>query len=86
MIILSKFLKVNLKERKIKDRYYLYSIQTSSYESNSILINYLNKNRLYSSKYLNYIDLVKAINLKKEKKILDINWKRSIIILKEGMN
>jgi hypothetical protein len=67
---ISKFLKVNL---KIINKGYSkgldqYLIRFSNLNSNLILIDYLEKYPLFSSKYLNYLDSKFVINLIKNKK------------------
>ena len=66
---IADFLKVSLKFRKINN-YPQFTITTSNYNSNILLIEYLNKYPLFTSKYLNYIDWKIAFNLfyKKEHK------------------
>lgn len=74
MTKLSEFLLTNLKFKPKTNQYW---IRTSSYKSNDILITYLNKFPLFSSKYLDFISWQKVLNImiKKEqtKKLEEIN-------------
>lgn len=64
---IADFLKVSLKLRKINN-HPQFNITTSNNISNSILIEYLSTYPLFTSKYLNYIDWVYALNLFYKKK------------------
>lgn len=63
MTKISEFLLVDLKVKKK-----LYWIATGSYKSNDILIDYFNKYSLYGSKYLDYLDWCKVLEIVKNKK------------------
>jgi len=91
MNILADFLNVKVNSYKIKK--YPYSLEltvkTQSIKTNEILINYLNKFPLWSSKYLNYKDWLEAIEI--FKKVYGIKNKPEKIYtklrnLKQGMN
>lgn len=88
MISLSEFLNVNVREatRAKYPGYIEYIVRTSKLENNKKIISYLERNNLFSSKYLNYKDYKKVcdmINQHKHKTIKGIN---EIILIKNGMN
>ncbi len=88
MISLSEFLNVNVREatRAKYSGYVEYIVRTSKLENNQKIISYLERNNLFSSKYLNYKDYKKVcdmINQHKHKTIKGIN---EIILIKNGMN
>jgi hypothetical protein len=56
MQIIADFLKTKLRIRAFQGKYSQYIVNTSSIESNKILIDYLNTYPLLSSKYLDYKD------------------------------
>ena len=66
-----------------------YRVITSSFNSNALLINYLNKYPLWSSKYLDFSDWVSAFNTLKYRKTYKVNTPQirdKILGLKSGMN
>nr|YP_010470465.1 LAGLIDADG endonuclease [Inonotus hispidus]YP_010691042.1 LAGLIDADG endonuclease [Phellinus igniarius]UVF37953.1 LAGLIDADG endonuclease [Inonotus hispidus]WBU93143.1 LAGLIDADG endonuclease [Phellinus igniarius] len=85
---LSVFLKVNLRcqTRKNRVNYLEYAIKTNKIENNFILISYLEKYSLFSSKYLNYNDWKSVVNLIANKKHKTIQGKDEIRLIREGMN
>nr|YP_009558599.1 hypothetical protein [Capillidium heterosporum]AZZ06699.1 hypothetical protein [Capillidium heterosporum] len=64
---IAEFLKTSLKLRSIRG-YLQLNITTSNKKSNQILIDYLTKYPLFTSKYLNYIDWKYAYELYSQKK------------------
>ena len=85
---LSLFLKVRLRSliRKNRTNYLEYVIKTSKIESNLILISYLEKYPLFSSKYLNYNDWKLVVNLIANKKHKTMQEKDEIRLIRDGMN
>ena len=85
---LSAFLKVKLRTYTSKNRqnYCEYRIHTHNIENNFILISYLDKYPLFSSKYLNYIDWKLAINIIAKKQHKTIIEKDEIRLIRDGMN
>lgn len=59
----------------------LYLIRISSLQSNLILVNYLTKYSIFSSKYLDYLDWKEVLNLIKNKEYK--NMQENIEKLKE---
>lgn len=85
---LSEFLNVKVatkNHKKYKD-YMEYNITTNSVPNNLILINYLDKYPLFSSKHLNYKDFKTIVNLIMNKEHKTISGKEKIQELKLGMN
>jgi hypothetical protein len=88
MDIISSFLnvKVALKtNEKIKGKM-AYSITTNSLNNNLILIEYLDKYSLFSSKYLNYLDWKSVVNIISSKEHKTIEGKEKIFKFKSQMN
>ena len=85
---LSQFLNVKMKIRENKKYrdYKEYSITTNSIPNNLIIINYLEKYPLFSSKYLNYIDFRCIVDMIKNKEHKTILGKEKIQVIKSGMN
>lgn len=84
---IADFFKVNLRTRDQKSTENSYfRIVVTSNMSISILIDYLEKYSLYSSKHLNYIDWREASLIKKEKRQLTDEDKNKIFYLKNNMN
>jgi len=88
MLEMSKFINTNLgtNTRKKRPNYLEYRIRSTKLENNLIIISYLNKFKLFSSKYLNYLDWVIVINIIKEKKHKTIEGIDQIRRIKDGMN
>jgi hypothetical protein len=88
MILLSQYLDVKLgKSTRKKYPYDLeYRVRTFNLSSNYILISYLKKYSLFSSKYLNYKDWLSIINIIKTKNHKNENGKRQIASIKNNMN
>jgi len=88
MISLSNYLNVKLgtASRKKYPDYLEYRVRTSNLESNLILISYLKNNNLFSSKYLNYLDWICAIDLIAKNKHKDLEGKDQLRIIRDGMN
>lgn len=78
---ISEFLSTNV---KFRDKSSQYWIRTSKYESNKILISYLQKYPLFSSKYLDFRswEIILNIMIKKEQ----VNKLEEIIKIKNSMN
>lgn len=77
---LSEFLNVKVatkRHKKYKD-YMEYNITTNSVPNNLILINYLDKYPLFSSKHLNYKDFKTIVNLIMNKEHKTISGKEKI--------
>lgn len=70
------------KEKKVS----FYRVYTSSEKSNLILIEYLNKYNIFSSKYLNYKDWKKAFTYILQRKNTVKQILPSLIPFKQGMN
>lgn len=85
---IGSFLGLSIKKRKGRDntKNPQYRLRTSSLEQNKILINYLTKFPLYSSKYLDFLNWSKAFLLFSEKKHKTEEGKNLIKILKDSMN
>jgi len=88
MLEMSKFINTNLRTntRKKRPNYLEYRVSSTKLENNLIIISYLNKFKLFSSKYLNYLDWVIVINIIKEKKHKTIEGIDQIRRIKDGMN
>lgn len=97
MLEISKIFNINLLENNrnrilfrnnIKYKYieknYLFNIR--SVDSSLMLINYLNKYPIYSSKYLDYKDWEKFLNIKINKIKFDNNLDKEYVLLKNNMN
>ena len=85
MQILSDFLKTKLRTRTIYG-FEQFVVNTSSKESNLILVNYLNTYPLLSSKYLDYKDWEEALNFYINKLHKDPKHLEKIRLLKQNMN
>jgi len=59
---IAKALKINVNPIRDDKKYPQYRIRTSTVESNNILVNYLNKFPLYSSKRLDYENWRKIVD------------------------
>jgi hypothetical protein len=88
MILLSEFLNVNLRQAKRKNyaNYLEYIVRTNRLSSNELLISYLEKYSLYSSKYLNYKDWKKVAYIIDKKLHKTIEGKDEIRLIRDGMN
>lgn len=88
MVSMSDFLNVPLKSstRKRYPSYLEYKIRTNKLENNMIMASYLEKYKLYSSKYLNYLDWLLVLDLIKDKKHKTLEGKNKIRSIKDGMN
>ena len=62
-----------------------YRIRTISLASNMLLESYLTEYPLFSSKYLNYLDWLKVLAIKKTRKY-DQDIMSEVIKIKNGMN
>lgn len=63
-----------------------YRIRTDKKESRTILIDYLSKYPLFSSKYLDYLDWVKIHKISTEKKYKTAEYIKLLFYLKKNMN
>lgn len=85
---LAKFLQVSLKE--VSKSYCggknQYRVATNSITSNQILINYLNKYPLFSSKFLNFKDFEYVYNLYLNKEHLTIENKELRVYMSKNKN
>ena len=85
---ISQFLNVQIAIRGNKkySNYKEYSITTNSVKNNLILIDYLDKFPLFSSKELNYIDFKKIVKIIINKEHKTTTGKENIQLIKSGMN
>lgn len=88
MVLLANYLNVKLREygRKKYPNYLEYGVRTGSINSNLILIDYLNKYPLFSSKYLNYMDWLTIIEIIKKGEHKTKQGQKEIILIKDKMN
>jgi len=88
MYSLSKFLNVKLSENTRKEwpGYLEYAVRTGSKKSNEILVFYLERYSLFSSKYLNYKAYKEVFDMIIKKEHLTKKGKKKIDLIKEGMN
>jgi hypothetical protein len=86
MEIMSIFLNCKVKEIKMNTKNPKFRIKTSSIKNNDILINYLNKYPLRSSKYMDYCNWKEGFLLFKDSKHSTIEGLNRIKILKNSMN
>lgn len=63
-----------------------YRIRTTNLNSNKLLINYLNKFPLFSSKYFNYLDWIKILTFFENKEYTKKDSINKIIEIKLKMN
>lgn len=82
---LANWLNVKVLLRRI-NLFSQYSVTTNSVINNLTLINYLEENPLFSSKYLNYLDWKKVVNLFMLKQHKTPEGKSQILNIKLGMN
>jgi len=88
MLAISKYININLgtyTQKKLPN-YLEYRVKTSKLDNNLIIVSYINKYKLFSSKYLNYIDWVTALNIISEKKHKTIEGIEEIRLIRDGMN
>lgn len=83
---IAEFLNTKLRTRTLKEKYSQFVVNTSSITSNKILINYLNTYPLLSSKYLDYRDWEKALDLYEKKLHRNPVYLEKIRTLKLNMN
>nr|QJT69013.1 LAGLIDADG endonuclease [Fusarium asiaticum]QJT69241.1 LAGLIDADG endonuclease [Fusarium asiaticum]QJT69300.1 LAGLIDADG endonuclease [Fusarium asiaticum] len=83
---LADFLNCKLSFKTFKEGFTQYVVNTSSKESNKILVEYLERYPLLSSKYLDFKDWEKALNLYLKKLHRDPKYLEEIRNLKLGMN
>lgn len=86
MEIMSVFLNCKVKETKMNTKNPKFRIRTSSIMGNDILINYLNKYPLRSSKYMDYCNWKEGFLLFKDSKHSTIEGLDRIKVLKNSMN
>lgn len=86
MLKLAEFLNCKLQTRTFKEGFSQFIVNTSSIESNKILIEYLNRYPLLSSKYLDFKNWEKALNLYILKLHRDPIYLEEIRNLKLSMN
>ena len=84
--LIAEFLLSTVKEIRINRSNPQYRIRTTSLKANIILVNYLNEYPLFSSKYLNYKDWVKVLDLFKKKEHYKLESIKAIIEIKSKMN
>ncbi len=83
---IAKYLNTEVEKTKINSKNPQYRVRTTSIKGNITLENYFNEFPLFSSKYLNYLDWLKVVNLFK---IGKLNYKENIncvLEIKEKMN
>lgn len=78
---ISEFLSTNV---KFRDKSSQYWIRTSKYESNKILVSYLQKYPLFSSKYLDFLSWQRILNIMIKKE--QVNKLEEIRKIKNSMN
>ena len=83
---LASFLNVKVANRTIEKKYSQYSVTTNSVVNNQIIIDYLDKFPLFSSKFLNYQDFKTIVNLIIKKEHKTDAGKEKIQLIKSGMN
>ena len=88
MLEIANFLNISIKTviRKKYPNNLEYKIRTSKLENNYLLVSYLNKYPLFSSKYLNYKDWLMILEIIKEKNHKSIEGKLKIKNIIQGMN
>ena len=86
MLQIAEFLNTKLNERVITNKYHQFVVNTSGAQSNKILIDYLNRYPLLSSKYLHYKDWESAYNIYVNKLHKDPVEYQKIQTLKKNMN
>ena len=83
---IAKYLNTEVKKTKINSQNPQYRIRTVNLEGNIVLENYLNKFPLFSSKFLNYLDWLKIVNLFKTGKFNHKENMNYTLEIKEKMN
>ena len=86
MLQIAKFLSTKLNQREISNKYSQFIVNTSSVQSNKILIDYLNIFPILSSKYLDYKDWESANNSYANRLHKDPAEYQKIRTLKNNMN
>jgi len=84
--IIANFLNTTVKERRVTSPKPEYRVRTVNLKGNLILIDYLNKFPLYSSKVLNYNDLIKVLSYFINKEHTKPEFIKIIIKIKSKMN
>ena len=73
-------------EISIRGGYLEYIVRTTKLASNEKLISYLDQYSLYSSKYLNFKDWKRVVEIIKKKEHKTITGKDQIKLIKDKMN
>jgi hypothetical protein len=84
--LIADFLNTSVKKIRMTKPKPEYRVRTVSLKGNLILIEYLDRFPLYSSKFLNYKDWIKVINYFKIKEHTKAESIKEIIIIKSKMN
>ena len=84
--IIADFLNTSVKEIRINKPKPEYRVRTVNLKGNLILIDYLDKFPLFSSKILNYKDWIKVLNYFKNKEQTKSEFLKEIIKIKSNMN
>ena len=84
--IIADFLNTSVKEIRINKPKPEYWVRTVNLKGNLILIDYLDKFPLFSSKILNYKDWIKVLNYFKNKEQTKSEFLKEIIKIKSNMN
>lgn len=84
--LIANFLSSTVKEIRMDKAKPEYRIRTTSLSSNLVLVSYLEKYPLFSSKYLNYKDWVKVLEYFESKKHTELESIKAIIEIKLQMN
>lgn len=86
MNLIANFLSSTVKEIRIDKAKPKYRVRTTSLSSNLVLVSYLEKYHLFSSKYLNYKDWLKVFWYFESKKHTEPESIKAIIQIKLQMN
>lgn len=88
MLEIAKFLNSKLGVVRSDSAHPQYRVRTINLASNIILSSYFTKYPLFSSKHLNYLDFLKALELQKANRLNpgDVNYLNKVRQIKEGMN
>ena len=86
MNLIANFLSSTVKEIRMNKPKPEYRVRTTSLSSNFIMVEYLEKYPLFSSKYLNYKDWLKVLSYFKAKKNTEPESIKSMVEIKSQMN
>lgn len=83
---IGEFLFCTVKSIRVSKTHPEYRVRTTNLKGNLTLVNYLENNPLFSSKYLDYKDWLKVLNVFKEGEHKDKSGIEKITSIKLGMN